>query len=156
MKWLTGSLVVLLMILLYRLLFGDGSLQQYLALREAARQTHTELVRLRMRNQALEAEVRDLKSGLDAIEERARTELGMIDENETFYQFVKKRGSKPPPTTHNGVDLNGDTAGNTTQPLTGEINSVPLDADGSAAGRPNGPGADALIIPGSIQQSGGN
>lgn len=127
------------MVLLYRLLFGDGSLQQYFALREEARSTHSELVRLRMRNQALEAEVADLKSGLDAIEERARTELGMIDENETFYQFVKKRGADGA----NEVPAEVDT-----------IESGPIDADGSAAGRPNGPDADALIIPGSISESG--
>ena len=84
---------MLLLVLQYRLWFGDGSLQQFMALRKESKQTHTELLKLRSRNQALEAEVTDLKNGLDAIEERARTELGMIDENETFYQFVRQRGA---------------------------------------------------------------
>ncbi len=46
---------------------------------------------LRERNRALEAEVNDLKTGLDAIEERARSELGMIREGETFYQVVESQ-----------------------------------------------------------------
>ena len=45
---------------------------------------------LRERNQALEAEVQDLKQGLGAIEERAREELGMIKEGETFYQIIEE------------------------------------------------------------------
>jgi cell division protein FtsB len=44
--------------------------------------------RLKARNDALDAEVRDLKQGLEALEERARLELGMIRKDETFYQVV--------------------------------------------------------------------
>ncbi len=143
MKWLIGALVVLLLILQYRLWFGDGSTQQYFALREESRETHAELLKLRSRNQALEAEVADLKSGLDAIEERARTELGMIDENETFYQFVKKRGAK-------GSSPDDQTAG-----LDDESVPVqPIDADGSAAGRPEGPDGEQLSPPGEESTSG--
>jgi len=93
-KWLTLVLVLLLLLLQYRLWFGDGSVQAFWALREEAHETRAELLRLRGRNQALEAEVADLKSGLDAIEERARTDLGMIDEDETFYQFVREQGAE--------------------------------------------------------------
>lgn len=141
MKWLIGSLVVLLIVLQYRLWFGDGSAQQFIALREEARETHAELLKLRGRNQALEAEVADLKSGLEAIEERARTELGMIDENETFYQFVKKRGSENSAdieTDDQAAELDSDTTGV----------DRPLDADGSAAGRPSGPDGEQLPAPG--------
>jgi cell division protein FtsB len=53
---------------------------------EAQRQTNQ---RLQNRNRALEAEVKDLKTGLEAIEERARLELGMIKQGETFYQIVE-------------------------------------------------------------------
>ena len=62
------------------------------------------MLQLRSRNQALSAEVADLKSGLEAIEERARAELGMIDEDETFYQFVRERGSD----SNNAVSPTGD------------------------------------------------
>lgn len=49
---------------------------------------------LRQRNLALEAEVRDLKQGMEAIEERARSELGMIKKDETFYQVIEE--TNPP------------------------------------------------------------
>ena len=94
MKVLIALLVILLLGLQFRLWFGDGSLQEVSRLRDQARETQTELIRLRGRNQALEAEVADLKSGLDAIEERARAELGMIDPDETFYQFVREKSTR--------------------------------------------------------------
>jgi len=94
MKVLVVVLLLLLATLQYRLWFGDGSVQEVWRLNQQARETKAELLRLRSRNQALEAEVADLKSGLDAIEERARSELGMIDKDETFYQFVRERRAK--------------------------------------------------------------
>ena len=94
MKVLLAGLVLLLLALQYRLWFGDGSLQEVWRLREEARSSRAELMQLHSRNQALAAEVADLKSGLDAIEERARADLGMIDEDETFYQFVLERGTR--------------------------------------------------------------
>ena len=97
MKVLLGALVVLLLALQYRLWFGDGSLQEVWRLREQARASQSEVQRLSLRNQALAAEVADLKSGLEAIEERARAELGMIDKDETFYQFVLEQGVRARP-----------------------------------------------------------
>ena len=93
MKVLVGILLVLLLILQYRLWFGDGSIQEVSRLRDEAIASHEELIRLNTRNQALAAEVADLKRGLDAIEERARADLGMISEGETFYQFVMEAGA---------------------------------------------------------------
>jgi len=90
-KILLAALVVMFLALQYRLWFGDGSAQEVWRLNQQSKQANAELLRLRTRNQALEAEVADLKSGLDAIEERARSELGMIDSDETFYQFVRER-----------------------------------------------------------------
>ncbi|MGQ7844813.1 cell division protein FtsB [Granulosicoccus sp. 3-233] len=97
MKVLLGLLLVLLLALQYRLWFGDGSLQEVWRLREQARASQAEVQRLSMRNQALAAEVADLKSGLEAIEERARAELGMIDKDETFYQFVLEQSVRSRP-----------------------------------------------------------
>jgi len=105
MKVLIALLVVLLVGLQVRLWFGDGSLQEVSRLRAEARETQTELIRLRGRNQALAAEVADLKSGLDAIEERARAELGMIDPDESFYQFVREKSTRN--TGTNSVQSNG-------------------------------------------------
>ena len=61
---------------------------------QVAAQTH-ENAGLKQRNDALAAEVRDLKSGVAAVEERARSELGMIKPGETFYRVVDDR-RKPP------------------------------------------------------------
>lgn len=92
MKILTAFLIALLFALQYRIWFGDGSLQELWRLREQARGLAAEVQHLRNRNEALAAEVADLKKGFDAIEERARYELGMISNDETFYQFVKEPG----------------------------------------------------------------
>lgn len=97
MKIFLAGLVVLLLVLQYRLWFGDGSIQEVWRLREEARISREEVVRLNIRNQALAAEVADLKSGLDAIEERARADLGMIGEGETFYQFVHEQNVRARP-----------------------------------------------------------
>lgn len=93
MKVLLAVLIIMLVALQYRLWFGDGSVQEVWRLNQESKNSQAELLRLRSRNQALEAEVADLKSGLDAIEERARAELGMIDSEETFYQFVRERSA---------------------------------------------------------------
>ena len=92
MKVLVAALLVLLLMLQYRLWFGEGSIQEVSRLRTEAEQGRAEVIRLNSRNQALAAEVADLKRGLEAIEERARAELGMISEGETFYQFVLEAG----------------------------------------------------------------
>lgn len=94
MKVLLTVLIIILIALQYRLWFGDGSVQEVWRLNQESKQDKAEMLRLRGRNEALEAEVADLKSGLDAIEERARSELGMIDSDEDFYQFVRERGAQ--------------------------------------------------------------
>jgi cell division protein FtsB len=88
MRWLLWLLIVLLLLLQYRLWVGDGSLAEVWGLYRQVEMQRLENQHLLERNQALEAEVKDLKQGLDAIEERAREELGMIKDNETFYQII--------------------------------------------------------------------
>ena len=89
MRKLIVLLLLLLVYLQYRLWFGDGSLQEYWQLRREVEVQREENLQLRERNDALDAEVLDLQQGLDAIEERAREDLGMIKEGETFYQIVE-------------------------------------------------------------------
>jgi cell division protein FtsB len=72
----------------YPLWLGSGSVSESVRLKHAISRQVAENARLRERNQALEAEVVDLKSGVDAIEERARNELGMIRDGEVFFQVV--------------------------------------------------------------------
>lgn len=97
MKWIIALLVVLLIALQYRLWVGDGSLATVWRLEQAVEARRAENRRLEERNRVLEAEVQDLKQGLEAIEERARSELGMIRKDETFYQVVEEeeRPSRP-------------------------------------------------------------
>jgi cell division protein FtsB len=82
--------MVLLVILQLALWFGDGSLGEVWRLRQQVDAQKQENAQLLERNAALEAEVSDLKQGLEAIEERARNELGMVKEGERFYQLVEE------------------------------------------------------------------
>jgi len=89
MKKLLLLLIVLLVYLQYQLWFGDGSLQEFSELHKEVEMQAQENLELRERNAALQAEVADLQQGLDAIEEHAREDLGMVKEGETFYQVVE-------------------------------------------------------------------
>ncbi len=90
MKTLSALLLILLLGLQYSLWAGHGGLTGIWRLTQAVRAQQEENRALRERNLALEAEVRDLKQGTAAIEERARSELGMIGKDETFYQLVEE------------------------------------------------------------------
>ena len=83
-------LFVLLVGLQQRLWLGDGSLEEVRDLERRTRAQQGENEGYVERNRGLDAEVRDLKGGLDAIEERARRELGMTRKDETFYLLVEE------------------------------------------------------------------
>ncbi|WP_210397002.1 cell division protein FtsB [Motiliproteus sediminis] len=85
MRWLLMLLLVLLLGLQYRLWLGEGNLPAVWSLQEDIRAQKAVNAELEARNQALKAEVKDLKQGLSAMEERARSELGMIRRGETFF-----------------------------------------------------------------------
>ncbi len=89
MRWVLPLLLVALAALQYRLWVGEGSLGEITLLRRQIAEQRAEMDRLKERNRALQAEVEDLKSGLDAIEERARTEMGMVKPGEVFFQLVE-------------------------------------------------------------------
>ena len=91
MKLLALVLATLILLIQYPLWLGKGS---WFRVREVDQQIHAQREinrRLQARNAALEAEVRNLKVGLEAIEERARSELGMVKRDETFYQVVTNK-----------------------------------------------------------------
>lgn len=88
-NWLLAVLVVLLLGLQYRLWVGDGSLAQVTELKQQIAEQQGENQRLLERNRILEAEVMELKSGMETVEERARHELGMVKEGETLYQLTE-------------------------------------------------------------------
>lgn len=83
-----GVLVVVVLMLQARLWLGEGSITNIWQLNSEIEEQSFENDRLKDRNAVLNAEVLDLKSGLESIEERARSELGMIKEGETFYLLV--------------------------------------------------------------------
>ena len=89
-------LLITLLILQARLWVGEGSLAETAALLERieAQEARNEL--LRERNRALELDVRELKSGTDGIEERARGELGMIKDGETYFLYIPAQGPTSP------------------------------------------------------------
>lgn len=88
MRFVQVILLGLFLVLQYPLWFGSGSLSTVWRLHKQADAQEVENARLTERNEALIAEVIDLKHGLDGIEERARAELGMVKENETFFHVV--------------------------------------------------------------------
>lgn len=83
-------LVVLLLLLQYRLWFSHDGLPQVLRFHHAVERQQQENLSLSERNQVLTAEVQDLKSGLDALEEKARSEMGMVKPGETFFQIIEE------------------------------------------------------------------
>ncbi|MGY8815747.1 MAG: septum formation initiator family protein, partial [Gammaproteobacteria bacterium] len=86
-------LIILLVFLQYRLWNGNGSLPHLWQLEEIKTQSNAGNEELLERNLALGAEVMDLKDGVEAIEERARIEMGMIQSGELFYQIIEKPDS---------------------------------------------------------------
>jgi cell division protein FtsB len=88
MKWLTAVLGVTLVLLQYRIWLSDDGLSEVLQLKSATQLQQQQNAVLSERNRQLAAEVRDLKQGYSALEERARNDLGMIARNETFFQVV--------------------------------------------------------------------
>ncbi len=89
MRALAAVLVILIAAIQTPLWFGKGGWLRVWELDQQLAQVRKSNEALRARNAALDAEVRDLKTGYDAIEERARSELGMIRQDEVFYQFLE-------------------------------------------------------------------
>ena len=105
LRWIALILVVILIGLQLKLWSGSGSMRDVDALRASVKKQADENARLVQRNQAVGADVVDLKHGDQAVEARARTELGLIKPGEVFYQVVEPPGgvgSAPAPATSAG------------------------------------------------------
>lgn len=89
MKIIITILIVLFLYLQFKLWVGDGGIPEVIHLQTEVDIATSKKNKLQERNNALAAEVRDLKKGMDAVEERARNELGMTKDGETFYQIIK-------------------------------------------------------------------
>lgn len=88
MRILVAVMLALIVLVQYRTWVGEDSLADVWRLEQAVDKQRAENARLRLRNERMAAEVHDLKQGLDAVEARARRELGMIHRDEVLYQFV--------------------------------------------------------------------
>jgi len=89
-RWLALAFVALIVALQYPMWLGKGG---WLQVREFDRQVAAQKdanAKLKVRNDALDADVRDLKAGVEAIEERARSELGMVKQDEVFFQLRQR------------------------------------------------------------------
>ena len=95
MKWLISLLTVILLLLQFKLWVGDGSVPEVIHLQQDVEKQQQHKKHLEERNASLDAEVTDLKKGIDAIEERARSELGMFQKDEQFYQIITQPDEFP-------------------------------------------------------------
>ena len=95
MKKIAFVLLALLIWLQYKIWLQDGGVPEVLQLQQEVEQVKGEVQQLQERNASLDAEVKDLKKGLDAIEERARSEMGMIKKGEVYYQVIEPEDEKP-------------------------------------------------------------
>lgn len=100
MRTFTALLFLIFSLLQYRLWFGKNSVPDYLALQEDVTRQQLVNEKLKQRNKLLYADTDDLKLGTEAIEERARNELGMIKENETFFRLIPKKEHSTPNSTN--------------------------------------------------------
>jgi cell division protein FtsB len=98
MKYLAAVFGIVVLLLQYRLWMSADGVRELTRLETAVAMQRSDNERLTDRNAQLAAEVRDLKKGSTALEERARSDLGMIASNETFYQVV------PPHTSETSED----------------------------------------------------
>jgi cell division protein FtsB len=117
MKFLAAALVIVLVLLQYRLWLGDGGMREVHRLRAEIEVQRDQNRELKERNRTLTAEVQDLKKGTVAIEERARTDLGMVGRGETFYQVVTPNAAvqpapAPPSEPDEGESGGGGSRGN--------------------------------------------
>ena len=90
-------LLILVMVLQGMLWFSDDGIRKVRQLTASVEAQHQHNQRLETRNQNLQAEVEDLRVRLEAIEERARTDLGLVREGETFYQVITPEAENPDP-----------------------------------------------------------
>ena len=137
-------LLVLIVWLQYKLWQGEGSWTAEQELKAQVEEQRSANAKLKERNAALEAEVADLKTGETAVEERARSELGMVKPGETFYRVVEPADPK---TDVRPEDVPEDAAH-------GCANATIAGCEGAAAASPVSPASPASPVSSSTQATG--
>lgn len=125
MRKLTLVLLLLIALLQYPLWLGKGS---WLRVWQYSQQIDTHEKRnayYRQRNETLRAEVRDLKQGQSAVEERARSELGLVKQDEVFFQVMQKPATAPSKATSAGENASAVSATAGAQPATPPVSPPP-------------------------------
>ena len=89
-KWIAFLLIALLGALQFRLWFGKNSVSDFKGMQVKIGTLEQQNANLRQRNQLLRADIKDLQLGIESMEERARNELGLIKDGETFYRILPK------------------------------------------------------------------
>lgn len=95
LRFVALILLALLLALGVKLWAGDWGLREIARLKAQIAEQKAENAQLKQRNDMLAADVEDLRKGKEAVEERARTELGLIKQDEVFYQVVEDPNAKP-------------------------------------------------------------
>lgn len=93
MKWWVALLILLLILLQYQYWFGNGGVISAWKLSDHVSVQDSLNHQLKVRNDAIAADIADLKSGAFAIEERAREKLGMVKKGESFYEVIQEKHS---------------------------------------------------------------
>ena len=87
-------LLLIFVLLQYRLWVGQGSMAEVYRLQHQIERQQLQMAEMKERNARLRAEVQSLKTGMEAVEARARSDLGMIKEGETFFQVIQSQGTE--------------------------------------------------------------
>lgn len=90
MRFLTLCMLCIFLLLQYRIWFGQNGVSEYRELHSEIQRQSESNATLKQRNQLIYADIRDLREARDAVEERARNELGMVKANETFFRLIAK------------------------------------------------------------------
>ncbi|RUO44224.1 cell division protein FtsB [Aliidiomarina taiwanensis] len=90
MRFLTLCMLCIFILLQYRIWFGQSGVSEYRELRSEIQRQSDSNAALKQRNQLIYADIRDLREARDAVEERARNELGMVKADETFFRLIAK------------------------------------------------------------------
>ena len=96
LRWVALILIIVLIALQVRLWTGQGGLRDVWRLQQRVAQQKAENAQLKKRNETLSAEVEDLKHGEEAVEDRMRSELGLLKPGEMFYQVVESGAATSP------------------------------------------------------------
>ena len=137
MRWLALALAALLVALQYPLWLGKGGWLRVWDAQATLEVLRAQNGELRTRNAAMRAEIADLKAGLDAVEERARSQLGMIKDREVFFQVIEPTAAGRSPA--------GGAPG--WDPAAWNLPSAPAAAAGDAAANQAEPSSSSPKVP---------